>query len=157
RSPEQDLAVLEIPGEHVRCGRLDRAGAAAVEKNVVDGALFVLKAIYGFNFRLGQKRPSDDRGGELAPGDLAALVGDIASLGETDLADQRLERVGIESAGDPAKARVGGDAARDLGVGDAQPQLVRPRIENVFGEQLADDLAVKPDLTRLLECDLAPE
>ena len=90
------------------------------------------------------------RARELTPQRNPALVGEIARLGETELADDGLEARRIESAAKPLEIGIGIDHAHGLGVGLPQAELPRLLVECCFGDGLLQHLPVEAQRAGLL-------
>jgi hypothetical protein len=99
------------------------------------------------------QRAAHDRARELGAHRAAPLLGHEALLGIAGLANGLLEAHGVERAGGRLEAGLGGDPARDLGVGKAEPQRARPLVEGDLGGQLRQDLAVEAERARLIRGD----
>ncbi len=82
-----------------------------------------------------------------------ALFGDIAAFGETGLADDLLEAGAVEFAVGRQEAGVAGDALRDIGVGQAEPEILGLFVERGFRHQLTEQLPVEAEAARLVGRD----
>ena len=89
--------VLEIGGERLGRGRIDRAGLRGVELDVFDRALLVLEARQRIDQHLWRLDAGGDGAGDLAPQPDAALLGEIALFGVAELPDRGLEACGVEA------------------------------------------------------------
>ncbi len=147
---ELDLVVLEIGGERLGRGRIDRAGLRGVELDEFDGALLVLEARQDVDHGLRRLEAGADRAGDLPAQRHLALLGDVALLGIAEIADHGLEAVRVEAAADALEVGVVHDEVADLLVGLAEPEPARLFVEGGFGDGLLQHLAVEPEGTRLL-------
>ncbi len=147
--------LLEIFFEHVGRRRRDIAGLRRTQSDVFDAALLVLVAIDGGDGDGRHVHFADQALRQLPAQHDAPLLLDIAAFGETGLADQLLEPRAVELAGEPAEVRIGGDAAGDLGVADAEAERLGLLVERGFRRQLADQLAVDAERARLVGRDRA--
>src|SRR5262249_8692361 len=87
----------------------------------------------------------------------APLLGDVTLLGVAELAQDRLELLGVELAGPALEARVLGDAPRHLGVRDAEPHGARALVERGLLHPLSEHLLVETAGARLVGRDGAPQ
>ena len=95
---ELGLVVLEIGGQRLGRGRIDRAGLRGVELDEFDRALLVLETGQRIDQHLRRLDPGGDGAGDLTPQPDAALLGEIALFGVAELPDRGLEASGIECA-----------------------------------------------------------
>ena len=134
--------VVEIGGQRFRRRRIDGSGLRGVEFDVFDSALFVLEAAERLDHHFRRFEPGGDGAGDLTPQRYLALVGDIALLGEAELADHGLEALRIEIAVDALEIGIVEDHAHGLGVGLSEPEPPRLLVEGGFRDGLLQHLAV---------------
>src|SRR5262249_2367696 len=154
---ELGLVLLVIFRESFRRGCRDVAGPCAVERDIVDGALLVLKAIDGIRQRFWRSEAAAYRIDDLAAKRDASLLGRIARLGKACGADHLLEAELIELSGRAGEILVRGDLAGDLRVGKIEPELARALVERGFGHELAQQLPLEAERSRLIARDGAAE
>ncbi|MGY4504759.1 hypothetical protein ACVWYH_008716 [Bradyrhizobium sp. GM24.11] len=140
---ELDLVILEIGGERLGRGRVDRACLRRVEPDEFDRALFVLEARRDVEHGRRRLEAGTDRAGDLPAQCYLALLGHVALLGVAEIADQALEAVRIEFAVDALEVRVVHDELADLVVGLAESEPARVFIEGGFRKRLLQHLAIK--------------
>ena len=105
----------------------------------------------------GGSRPARDRAGDLTPQRHPALVGDIALLGEAELADHGLEALRVERAVDALEIGIVEDHAHGLVVGLSEPEPPRFLVERRFRDGLLQHLAVEAEGAGLLHRQRAAE
>lgn len=157
---ERDLAILggaELRlvrvverGEVGGRGRRDGAGLRVSQLQIVDRALLVLKLAQRLHQRLRRLEAGGQAAGDLAAERDAALLGQIALLGEAELADQLLEAIGVELAVGALEVRILQDRLHGVGVGLAEPEPARVFVERGFGDGLLQHLAIDSDRARLI-------
>lgn len=131
-------------------GCRDGAGLRVGELQVVDRALFALKLAQRLHQRLRRFEAGGEAAGDLAAERDAALLGQVALLGEAELADQLLEAIGVELAVGALEVRILQDRLHGVGVGLAEPEPARVLVERCFGDRLLQHLAIDPDRARLI-------
>ena len=142
---ELGLVVLEIGGQRLGRGRIDRAGLRGVELDVFDRALLVLEAGQRVDQHLRRLDAGRDGAGDLAPQPDAPLFGEIALFGVAELADRGLEACRVELAAQSLEIGVAVDQPHGLFLGLGEPHAPCFLVERGFGDGLLQHLPVKPE------------
>ena len=142
--------VVEIGGQRLGRGRIDRAGLRGVELDVFDRALLVLEAGQRIDQHLRRLEPGRDGAGDLAPQPDAPLLGEIALFGVAELPDRGLEACRVERAAQSLEIGIAVDQPHGLVVGLAEPHAPRFLVERGFRDGLLQHLAIEPEGAGLL-------
>src|SRR5262249_55934237 len=139
---ELDLVVVEIGGQNLRRGRIDRSGLRRAKLDVFDRALLVLEAGQRLDHRLGHLDPRRNTAGELPTERDFALIGDIALLGITELPESGLEALGVELAVGALEIGIVEDRAPDFLIGLSKSEAPGLFIECGFRNRLLEHLTI---------------
>ena len=113
------------------------------ERHIFDAALLVLKLVDRIEPGFRHREIAGKRFSDLPPQRQPALLVDEPLLGVTEVAQKLLEARPVELAGGTAECRIFGDAAHDLGVGNAEPHLPSALVESRFCDHLAEHAPVE--------------
>ena len=108
-----------------------------------------MEAAQCFHQRVRRRKTGGDGVGQLAAQRNASLVGEIACLGETEIADDGLEALRIELPVHSLEIRIRENDAHGLCVGLSQSELAHLLVERRLGDGLLQHLTVEPEGTRL--------
>ena len=112
-----DLVGVKIARQLFRRWRIDGSGLGCAEFDIVDGALLVLETVQRLEERFRGLDACRHRAGDLAAQRHMPLLGDIALLGEPDLADHAGEARRIEGTVSALEVGIAHDLALDLVIG----------------------------------------
>ena len=145
RRPEQDFTLVEIFAQ-LLVGRLrDVAGLRRAERHILDAALLILELIDGVEPGLRQRDVAGYAVDELPAQRSLSLGGEKAFLGHAHVVQEHFEPRAVELTVLILQLRIGRDVAGYLGVGEAEPHLLRELVEPGLGDHFTEHLAVEAD------------